>query len=121
MRKGITSKLPFTLIVQGKFPLHQVGTIAIITIMGSYNAGCRVSLGLDPPPTRDKSIRSNVNVTKRNILCQLISAAQLIFRKCNIFLGISIDYLNQCVILFLKLYKPPKPRGHYEKRMVCNR
>lgn len=40
---------------------------------------------------------------------------QKTFKNHQNFYPISIDYLNQCVILFLKLFKPPMSWEFYKK------
>jgi len=61
------SKAPFTLIIQGLC----LATGLAPSRRQNVHAGCRVSLGLTPPPARDKSIRSTIHATKNPVACQI--------------------------------------------------
>lgn len=81
-RKGFTYFPSLSLLSSKVLPLHQVSTLQIL-------AGCRVSLGLFPPPTQDKSIRSIVEsyrklVLRSRILHKLSRNHQFI--ECKVFM-----------------------------------
>lgn len=61
------SKAPFTLIIQGLCLATGLAPSRGLNVL----AGCRVSLGLTPPPARDKSIRSTIYPTKNLVICQI--------------------------------------------------